>query len=171
MRPPGRGARAAGGASPMSGTTGGGSPDPIPNSAVKPRIAESTATPGRGRTGRSAHGRWLPARRRPGRAPDPEGPGPPARGAFPRSRQPASPSTPLRGRCRRGPRGPCALDLQGEKACRIRASTQVDALLYGESQTNRLLRSDGTRAGIRGLPGSSPLNQREASSETRVGRE
>ena len=32
----------------------GGSPDPIPNSAVKPRLAESTAAPGRGRTGRSA---------------------------------------------------------------------------------------------------------------------
>lgn len=34
----------------------GGSPDPIPNSAVKPRLAESTATPGRGRIGRSARG-------------------------------------------------------------------------------------------------------------------
>ena len=32
----------------------GGSPDPIPNSAVKPHLAESTAAPGRGRTGRSA---------------------------------------------------------------------------------------------------------------------
>ena len=29
-------------------------PDPIPNSAVKPHLAESTAAPGRGRTGRSA---------------------------------------------------------------------------------------------------------------------
>lgn len=32
----------------------GGSPDSIPNSAVKPHLAESTAAPGRGRTGRSA---------------------------------------------------------------------------------------------------------------------
>ena len=32
----------------------GGSPDPIPNSAVKPHLAESTAALGRGRTGRSA---------------------------------------------------------------------------------------------------------------------
>ena len=32
----------------------GGSPDPIPNSAVKPHLAESTAARGRGRTGRSA---------------------------------------------------------------------------------------------------------------------
>ena len=32
----------------------GGSPDPIPNSAVKPHLAESTVAPGRGRTGRSA---------------------------------------------------------------------------------------------------------------------
>ena len=38
----------------------GGSPDPIPNSAVKPHLAESTAAPGRGRTGRSARrGRFL----------------------------------------------------------------------------------------------------------------
>ena len=34
----------------------GGSPDPIPNSAVKPLFAESTAAPGRGRIGRSARG-------------------------------------------------------------------------------------------------------------------
>ena len=34
----------------------GGSPDAIPNSEVKPRLAESTATPGRGRIGRSARG-------------------------------------------------------------------------------------------------------------------
>ena len=32
-----------------------GSPDPIPNSAVKPAFAESTAAPGCGRTGRRAH--------------------------------------------------------------------------------------------------------------------
>lgn len=32
----------------------GGSPDPIPNSEVKPRIADGTAASGRGRAGRSA---------------------------------------------------------------------------------------------------------------------
>ena len=43
----------------------GGSPDPIPNSAVKPRLAESTAAPGRGRTGRSARrGRFFSFARR-----------------------------------------------------------------------------------------------------------
>ena len=34
-----------------------GSPDPIPNSEVKPLLAESTAEQVRGRIGRSAHGR------------------------------------------------------------------------------------------------------------------
>ena len=44
----------------------GGSPDPIPNSAVKPHLAESTAAPGRGRTGRSARrGRFSASHGRP----------------------------------------------------------------------------------------------------------
>ena len=39
----------------MSATTEAGITDPIPNSAVKPAFAESTAAPGCGRTGRRAH--------------------------------------------------------------------------------------------------------------------
>ena len=61
MRAPGRRGRReaapghdAGERPPRAEPRSGGSPDPIPNSAVKPRIAESTAAPGRGRTGRSA---------------------------------------------------------------------------------------------------------------------
>ncbi len=53
----------------MSGTMERGSPDPIPNSAAKPAIAQSTATPGRGRTGRSAHGDGFGPQA--GKAPDP----------------------------------------------------------------------------------------------------
>ena len=66
MRPPGRrGAHPGPGRAtyscprerlPRAEPQSGGSPDPIPNSAVKPRLAESTATPGRGRIGRSARG-------------------------------------------------------------------------------------------------------------------
>ena len=60
----------------------GGSPDPIPNSAVKPHLAESTAAPGRGRTGRSARrGRFL----RSGR---PDGTAGPADAAAPAGARP-----------------------------------------------------------------------------------
>lgn len=47
----------------MGATTEGGITRPIPNPAVKPPIAESTAAQGRGRTGRRAHGGCFPFRR------------------------------------------------------------------------------------------------------------
>ena len=46
-----------------------GSPDPIPNSEVKPAIAESTAASGRGRIGRRARGGCFLFRRAPGHRP------------------------------------------------------------------------------------------------------
>ena len=64
----------------------GGSPDPIPNSEVKPRIAESTAAPGCGRVGRSARGgrfsRFPRARRTPSAAAE-RGPRPAPDGSRP----------------------------------------------------------------------------------------
>ena len=55
----------------------GDRPDPIPNSEVKPLLAESTAEQVRGRIGRSAHGRRFFCLRRGGRGPGGPGRGPP----------------------------------------------------------------------------------------------
>ena len=66
MRTPGRPGRPLAGREvpwehpPWARPRRGGSPGPIPNPAVKPPIAESTAAQGRGRTGRRAHGGCFP---------------------------------------------------------------------------------------------------------------
>lgn len=60
-----------------------GSPDPIPNSAAKPAIAQSTADPVRGRTGRRARaGRVRPHRGQGARRGGAAGPLPRFQGAF-----------------------------------------------------------------------------------------